>query len=259
MKKALIIGVTSEIGVGVKRHLEEDGWQVFGTSSSDFSNERAQLDLSDPMQVKSFSNKVSPYRDWSLLCFFAGTMEPISPFFDTDFGSWERNFRINALSQIEILQMLWPYRSKVEELNICFLAGGGTNSSFDNYSAYCLSKIILIKFVELIASENKDEKFFIIGPGFINTKIHEQTIKAGKKSGTNLDKTKSFMEKPGTSISRLYEHIKWCIAQPKEAISGRNFSTVHDPWDSNNELSSLLSQNPNVFKLRRLGFDNEAL
>lgn len=259
MKKALIIGVTSEIGVGVKRHLEEDGWQVYGTSSKYFSNEVAQLDLSDSPHVKSFASKVYRYRDWSLLCFFAGTMEPIGPFLDTDFESWEKNFRINVLSQIEILKMLWPYRSKVEELNICFLAGGGTNSSFDNYSAYCLSKITLIKFVELIASENKDAKIFIIGPGFMKTKIHEQTIKAGKKSGTNLDKTMSFMEKPGTSISRLYDHIKWCIAQPKEVISGRNFSTVHDPWDSDNELSSLLSQNPNVFKLRRLGFDNEAL
>ena len=259
MNKALVIGITSEIGAGVKKFLEEDGWQVFGTSFSNFSDEVAQLDLADSTQVKLFSDKTSQYKDWSLLCLFAGTMEPIGPFFKTDFRSWEKNFRINVLSQIEILQMLWPYRSKIKEPNICFLAGGGTNSSFDNYSAYCLSKITLIKFVELMASENKAEKFFIIGPGFMKTKIHEQTTKSGENAGTNLDKTKLLMEKPGTSVSRLYEHIKWCIAQPKEAISGRNFSTVHDPWDSDQELSSLLSHNPNLFKLRRHGFDKETL
>lgn len=75
-KKSLIIGVTSDIGSGVKSHLESDGWQVFGTSSYAQSENIAKLDLSDSLQVDLFTDKLEIYKDWSLLCFFAGTMEP---------------------------------------------------------------------------------------------------------------------------------------------------------------------------------------
>jgi short-subunit dehydrogenase len=251
IKKSLIIGVTSDIGVGIKSHLESDGWQVFGTSSFAQSKNIAKLDLSDSFQVDLFTDKLEIYKDWSLLCFFAGTMEPIGPFFDTDFEKWKTNFQVNFFSQLKILNMIWPYRSKAIEPNICFLAGGGTNSTFDNYSAYCLSKISLIKFVELVSSENDDGKFFIIGPGFMKTKIHNQTFEAGNKAGQNFQKTEKFMKGDGTTIEQLYRHIQWCIIQPRKAIGGRNFSTVHDPWETNKNFSKLLAENPEMFKLRR--------
>ena len=250
-KKSLIIGITSDIGAGVKSHLESDGWQVFGTSSYAQSENIAKLDLSDSLQVDLFTDKLEIYKDWSLLCFFAGTMEPIGPFFDTDFEKWKTNFQVNFFSQLKILNMIWPYRSKATEPNICFLAGGGTNSTFDNYSSYCLSKISLIKFVELISSENDEGKFFIIGPGFMKTKIHNQTFEAGKKAGQNLQKTEKFMRGEGTTIEQLYRHIQWCIMQPRNVIGGRNFSTVHDPWETNRNFSKLLAENPEMFKLRR--------
>jgi short-subunit dehydrogenase len=250
-KKSLIIGITSDIGSGIRSHLESDGWVVFGTSSHAQSTNITNLDLADTVQVDLFTNKLEIYKDWSLLCFFAGTMEPIGPFFDIDFKKWETNFKINFFSQLKILNKLWPYRSKVTEPNVCFLAGGGTNSTFDNYSSYCLSKISLIKFVELIASENVDGKFFIIGPGFMKTKIHNQTFEAGSRAGQNFQKTEKFMRDEGTTIEQLYRHIQWCLIQPREVISGRNFSTVHDPWESNKNFSKLLAENPELFKLRR--------
>jgi NAD(P)-dependent dehydrogenase (short-subunit alcohol dehydrogenase family) len=181
-------------------------------------------------------------------------MDPIGPFFETDFEKWEKNFRINFFSQLKILKMLWPYKSKSGNPSICFLAGGGTNSNFDNYSAYCLSKISLIKFVELISSENTEGKFFIIGPGFMKTKIHQETFKAGTRAGKNFKKTEKFMEEAGTSIEQLYRHLNWCISKPNRLISGRNFSTVYDSWEKDTELLKDLGTNPDLFKLRRREF-----
>ena len=85
MKKSLIIGITSDIGTGIKKRLEDDDWQVLGTSSTYQSDSVLKLDLADPKQVELFANQLSQYKDWSLLCLFAGTMEPIGTFFDTDF------------------------------------------------------------------------------------------------------------------------------------------------------------------------------
>jgi hypothetical protein len=67
------------------------------------------------------------------------------------------------------------------------------------------------------------------------------------------------MENNGTTLDKLYQHIKWCIAQPRTAINGRNFSTVHDSWESGTDLSNLLVKDSELFKLRRVGFHNETI
>lgn len=255
MRKAFICGITSDIGQGIAGLLEQDGWKVLGTSSRLSSHNIWKIDLANSSQISNVIFEENKIKDWTLLCLFAGTMEPIGSFFECDSKDWERSFYINLFSQLNILKKLWNFRSKKDQVNVCFLAGGGTNSTFDNYSAYCISKIALIKFVELIASENKKEKFFIIGPGFMDTKIHNETYRAGDKAGTNLNKTKKLSKGAITSITRLYRNIMWCVNQPIESISGRNFSTVNDPWDTNSDLGEILTSNPEVYKLRRKGLD----
>ena len=51
---------------------------------------------------------------------------------------------------------------------------------FDNYSAYCVGKLLLIKMTELLDSECPDLQVSIIGTGWVNTKIHRQTLAAGR-------------------------------------------------------------------------------
>jgi NAD(P)-dependent dehydrogenase (short-subunit alcohol dehydrogenase family) len=254
-KKALIFGITSEIGEGVASLLRKDEWEVSGTSTKVTASNIFRLDLSSQSDVSNYLNNPSFFENWNLACFFAGTMQPIGPFFSVNFDAWASALETNAISQMRILQGIWKYRSAETIPTVCFLAGGGTNSSFDNYSAYCISKIVLIKFVELLASENPNSKFFIIGPGFIRTKIHQETLEAGGKAGKNLERTLNFMKSPGTSITDLYSHILWCLDADVSEVSGRNFSTVHDPWKSGDFLLSRLRNDDDLFKLRRKNLD----
>ncbi len=60
------------------------------------------------------------------------------------------------------------------------MAGGGTNNPFTNYSAYCVAKIALIKMTELLDDEEKKLNIFIIGPGFVRTRIHRKRCVQGK-------------------------------------------------------------------------------
>lgn len=256
-KKVLIFGITSDIGAGVARYLRDDGWQVFGTSTWFQSSDVKLLDFSASDKVQDFLDDSLFFQDWSLVCFFSGTMEPIGPFFEIDFSKWKSSFEINFMSQIQILHGIWKHKSEFSRPAVCFLAGGGTNSAFDNYSSYCLSKISLIKFVELIASEYPEGNFFILGPGYVKTKIHNETLKAGISAGRNLDRTLEFLRGNGTPIENIYNHIKWCLSNSSHAISGRNFSTVHDPWDSKFDLVQLLERDQNLYKLRRRDIDKD--
>ena len=120
-----------------------------------------------------------------------------------------------------------------------------------NYSTYTLSKIALIKLVELLDFEVKNTKFSIIGPGWVNTKIHNSTLisnKAGKNKKLTIDKLKS---NNLTSMNEIFNFFKWLYTQKKSIISGRNFSVVYDK--NLNKLKKNLVKDQNFFKLRRKG------
>jgi NAD(P)-dependent dehydrogenase (short-subunit alcohol dehydrogenase family) len=132
-------------------------------------------------------------------------------------------------------------------------AGGGTNSAVSHYSAYTISKIASIKMIELLDYEIADCKFSIIGPGWVESKIHNATIKAGSRAGTNYDKTLHMRgSKLMSPVQFVIEACNWVIEKPKEISSGRNFSAVFDDFSSN-ELETVLSENVDFFKLRRYG------
>lgn len=193
---------------------------------------------------------------WDVFISAVGVLEPIGPWTSLEFDAWEESVIINSLAQLRVLHGLYPHRRPGREVHAAFFAGGGTNNPFRNYSAYCLSKIALIKMCELIDDEVPDLNAFIIGPGFLPTKIHAQTFANPEGAGKNVDKTKHFFEAPGrvATYADLYDCINWCVAGGRDVMGGRNLSAVHDPWnDPGNALAEALRHDGNRFKLRRAG------
>ena len=89
--------------------------------------------------------------------------------------------------------------------------------------------------------------------GWVNTKIHRQTIAAGDAAGINFSKTREFMgsSEGGASLQDVAQCVEWCLAAPRSAVSGRNFSLVHDQWREPRFIEALMA-NPGSYKLRRL-------
>ena len=96
---------------------------------------------------------------WDYIFSSVGTSEPISKFFKTKFNNWKNSININFI-KIKIIHSLYSLRSKNKN-SIILMAGGGTNNPFTNYSAYCVSKIALIKMCELLDDEYKNINTFI--------------------------------------------------------------------------------------------------
>ena len=100
-------------------------------------------------------------------------------------------------------------------------------------------------------------KYSIVGPGWVDTKIHEQTIKSQNNSGSNLERTKLFLKnrENGTSFNDIYECINWIDSKSKSIVGGRNFSVVWDSWGNRvgaNELENDLMNNIDLYKFRRV-------
>jgi NAD(P)-dependent dehydrogenase (short-subunit alcohol dehydrogenase family) len=263
-KTVFILGITSDIGKALAQRYLRDGYAVVGTYRNleglQYLSSQASVDLlhCDVAEVDSVRSAIREYsrlsRTWDVFISCVGTLEPIGGFFDSDFEAWERSVILNSTAQLRVLHALYPYRRQDQVSHAVYFAGGGTNNPFTNYSAYCVSKILLIKMCELLDDETNDLNVFIVGTGWVRTKLHIQTVNNAPRAGQNYQRTVEFMESnnPGTSYDDIYNCINWCVKQGRAIIGGRNFSVVHDPWRQGGEtLARQLLGDFNKFKLRR--------
>lgn len=265
-KNIFILGITSDIGISLAKKYHKDGHRVFGTYRNKEAGGKLMREMGmdlfhcDLTETNSLEESMQLYKQlsipWDVFISAVGTTEPLGKFFSCDFDAWDQSVKINCSDQLRALHFLYPFRRKGSISHVAFFAGGGTNNAFPNFSAYCASKIMLIKMCELLDDENEDLNVFIVGPGWVRTKIHNQVLNNPDSAGESFQKVREFLDsgEPGTSEKSIYDCINWCINQGKEVVGGRNFSVVHDPWrEGGKRLCTNLQKNPDKFKLRRSG------
>ncbi len=266
MRTILIIGGSSDIGLNlIDRYLTQGDKVIATYRNKDHMNitkneNRNNLTLM-PLNIKNYIQRFSVYdwmikteAYWDTVIFLNATLKPIGPFMEIDANQWEQSILENALIPCEFLQKLYLVRNKEVVCNVVFCSGGGVNATFNNYSAYTLSKLILTKFCELLDSEYADLNPFIFGPSFVRTKIHDETLKSKELAGENYENTQSLIRKgPGTSMEDIFQSIEWGCAQGKSVIGGRNIAVRHDDWnvDGGKKLAKKLKKNKDLLKLRR--------
>lgn len=189
LKHCIIIGLNSDIARGIKVRMEAEGWTVNGTS-------------------RVFQ---TPNDRWDLCIVCQGTMEPIGKFFDCDLYDWRHAVESNALHPLSVLRYIWPNRKQGSK--VVFMSGPNPTVPNPTYTAYRAGKAVLQSLVETLNVEYPDAKFIWLIPGIVNTKIHQQTIKAGEMAA-NLDKAKAIVA--GAHPSRSHEDV---YVRLKEAIA----------------------------------------
>lgn len=264
-KTAIIISISSDIGAALAQHWLAQGWTILGTyrtqstATDQLTAAGASLIACDTADRNSVEAACAELRRlcsaWDALVVSTGTTEPIGLFADTNFDEWAQAIEVNFTSQMRLTHRLLPSRRAQDSNGPCviYFAGGGTNNATTNYSAYTVSKIGLIKMCELLDAEIPDVRFAILGPGWVNTKIHNETLRAGALAGANFTRTQQKIEQGDfTQMADVLDCCDWLIASPREEIGGRNFSVAHDAWGTH-ALSEALLSNRDLYKLRRAG------
>ena len=255
--KAIILSISSDIGCELAKALQNKGYEVYGTFNNTKPNFTFKKENLLRLSIKDYGsskyiNWIRSIGEWSLFISCIGTQNPVGKFTDVIIDKWVEGIAENSTYQIAALINAIKYRSKDTIASVIFFAGGGTNSATPFYSAQTLGKISLIKSIELLDSEIKDVKFSILGPGWVKTKIHNSTLIAKEKAGSNYKKTIEMMnsEKNFNSMEKVIEDTFKLISLPKELVGGRNFSSVHDEITIKN-LKRLKSIDNDFYKLRR--------
>jgi NAD(P)-dependent dehydrogenase (short-subunit alcohol dehydrogenase family) len=265
LKTAVIAGISSDIGLALASRWRGRGWQVMGTfrtrSDAVTSLERQGVrlvacDFASRESVRAAGHWLAEMQQgWDVLVLGAATMQPIGAFADSDFDAWATSIEINFINQLSLLHALLGTRRIGSQPSVLMFAGGGTNSAPVNYSAYTLSKIALVKACELLDAELPDCRFVILGPGWVQTKIHNETLRAGVRAGSALDATKSRLSTGDfVQMSDVLDCCDWLVGASRDVVGGRNFSVAHDPW-ATTEIEAALASDKNLYKLRRAGND----
>ncbi len=262
----IIVGIGSDIGYELAKRYSKLKYDIIGTYKSQQDSDKLSkinncqyynCDINNTKDIVNFKNYVSKKNiGWDLFISSIGTQKPINKFFECDFNEWSKSIHINAIEQLRMLHNLYPYRNKNEVVDVVFFAGSGTNGVSPNYSAYTISKIMLIKMCELLDNEYDDINIFIIGPGWVRTKIHQETINSIECAGDNFYRTLRFVEGDGisTAYDDIFDCIEWARSKERKIVGGRNFSVVNDKWKEDkitNTLSELLLCDNSMYKLRR--------
>jgi len=240
--RAVIIGINSDIGYYLADRYFALGYDVLGTCrtrSERVSKYKTYLcDVRNPGDVDRFANNCL---EWDLFISTVGDLKPVGRFLNTDFYKWEESIWVNALAQLQIFHKVYKYRVKDKVADVVFFAGGGVSRSVVDYSAYTVSKVMLVKMCEILNDECKDINPFIIGPGWVKTKIHQATT----PEAYNYQDVVNFLSKgSGTSMETIFEFIEKLRVLGKTVAGGRNFSIYDD-------LENIVV-NDDLFKLRRI-------
>ena len=261
--RGVVVGASSDIGLAIVRDWLDRKIEILGTFrkvSPELEKVRdnfftlLECDFSNTESINYFISTVVDRKFfWDYLVICPGTMMPLGPFESIDIDAWCSCFEINFLATMRIVHGLLPSRARSGQPLVLLFAGSGTNGAPVGFSAYTASKIALIKAVELLDAEVPDVRFTILGPGWVNTKIHEETMQSKDFIPTTAAETvKRLKSNQFNPMTRVVDCVAWAMESPRNLLGGRNFSVVNDDWGKLS-LESRLINDKELYKLRRFG------
>lgn len=191
----------------------------------------------------------------------AGIQGAIGRFDKTKSELWIKTIEINLFGTYYICKHFLDLLLKSKIRKIINFSGGGAFNPFPNYSAYAVSKAGVVRFSENIAQELKKENVQVncIAPGFVATKIHEQTIKAGEKlSGEEYFRfTQEKLKKGSVPMETIINCIKFLISSESNGLNGKTISASFDKYDSK-EFKEYIQEinDSDLFNMRRINLIN---
>lgn len=253
--KTIIISGSSDIGTAISKKFPLNNKII-----STYNNSVPKLKRKNIMHLKlniENINEIDKFaqskalNNWVNLIMLPASQLPIGLAEEVDEKEWLNSINLNFSNQIYLLLKLLKKRSINGYKRIILWSGTGSNNAPKYYSAYTVSKIAITKITELFDAELSDCIISVVGPGWVKTKIHNETLKNKLKARENYHTTKYHLKKNiFNSMNSVVKCVFTLMKMSKEAVGGRNFSVQYDKW-SNNEFENFLKSDSNIYKLRR--------
>ncbi len=182
VRRALVTGGASGIGLASAHRLNTDGLEVFVADVNEVQLEAVEptvsgvgiLDVSDPGAVNALVAELSPI---DVLVNSAGVVGPNLPIWDVPDDGWAHTMAVNLTGTFNTMKAVLPQmreRGWGRIVNIASIAGKEGNP---NLSAYSASKAGVIGLTKSVAKEVAQDGVIVnsVAPAVIATPMNEDT------------------------------------------------------------------------------------
>lgn len=184
----------------------------------------------------------------------AGVLGPIGSIVDADDADlWWETLRINLFGTFLVTRAAARRMKAAGGGRIVLYAGGGAAAPFPNYTSYACSKVAVVRFAETVAQEvAPDVEVNCLAPGFVLTRMHQQTLAAGEKAGKDfLEKTRTMLDEGGVSPTIAAEASAFLVSDAARGITGKFVAAAYDGYTKwPGHIAEL--RDTDIFTLRRI-------
>lgn len=245
---ALVTGGSHGIGKAVVRRLLKDGAKVAfcARQPEDLKAAAAELspngsdilpfpaDVTDERQVeKLVGATLEGFGRIDILVNNAGIYGPIGPAWENDPRHWQEAITVNLFGVFLMCRHVVPLMIRAGRGKIINMSGGGAATPFPRFTAYAVSKAAVVRFTETLAREVAGHGIQVntVAPGFVTTRLHQQTLAAGERAGTDfLRKTQEELTGGGVDPNIPADLVAFLASDAADHITGRFISAVWDNW-----------------------------
>lgn len=212
-------------------------------------------DVGDEKDVEHLLDKlVSRFGSCDGVVHAAGVLGPIGSILEIeDPDLWWETLRTNLFGTFLITRAAARRMKQASGGRIVLYAGGGASAPFPNYTSYACSKVAVVRFAETVAQElAPDVEVNCLAPGFVLTRMHQQTLDAGEKAGKDfLEKTQTMLAEGGVSPAVAAEASAFLVSDAARGITGKFVAAAFDGYSEwPKHLAEL--QETDIFTLRRI-------
>lgn len=165
----------------------------------------------------------------------AGVYGPKGPIESVDWREWVRAIEINLLGSVLMCRAVLPHFKRHCYGKIVQLSGGGATNPLPRISAYAASKAAIVRFVETLAEEVRDEGIDVnaVAPGALNTRLLDEVLQAGPEKVGSAFYERSVKQKTqgGASLEHGAKLAVLLGSEASDGITGKLISAVWDPWE----------------------------
>lgn len=236
MTKVLVTGGSMGIGLAVAKALAAAGHELLLVARGVGPLEQAVRALpGNGHEYRAFD--VSCEEEWhdvappdlhGLVC-AAGVMQPIGPIGEYDPVEFRRTLEINVVGTLlavhHCLRALRNGRGAVVTFG-----GGGATGPLPRFDAYATSKAAVARLTENLAESLAPLPVNCVAPGFVTTRLHEQTLAAGPgRAGADFyARTQREVESGGFPATEAAELVALLLSGVP--FTGKLISAQWDPW-----------------------------
>ena len=185
----------------------------------------------------------------------AGIYGPKGASEQVDWLEWVRAIEINLFGSVLVARAVLPHLKRRGYGKLIQLSGGGATAPLPNLSAYAASKAAIVRFMESLAHEVRDDGIDVnaIAPGGLNTRMLDEVIAAGPDQVGAAFYARALEQQAsgGTPLAHGADLAVYLASAASDGITGRLLSAVWDPWPTLGDHRAELAES-DVFTLRRI-------